>query len=163
MADEAEDTKDNKESGGKFNPKMIAIVVVVLGGAGYYFLGGGGTEPVDASVPTTTIPLAEEVDGAILSAGTLTVNLTGEGTRFGRVSFSLVLVEGVDPLTIEPKLPLVLDAALTELASFSASDLLGASGQEQLRSVLSDRVRQILNVEDERVVKRIVLTDLLVQ
>jgi len=162
VADEqAEDAKE--KSGGKFNPKMIAIVVVVLGGAGYYFMGGGGTEPVDASVTTTTIPLDEEADGPILSAGTLTVNLAGEGTRFGRVSFSLVLVEGVDPLTIEPKLPLVLDAALTELAAFSASDLLGASGQEQLRTVLSDRAREILNDEDERVVKRIVLTDLLVQ
>ena len=93
------------------------------------------------------------------------MNLSGEGTRFGRVAFSLVLVEGVDPLTVEGKLPLILDAALIELANFTAEDLLDASGQDDLRRALSESAREILNDEEEqeRIVKRVILTDLLVQ
>ena len=164
MADDASEDSSEKKKG-KLNPKTLAIVAVVIGAAGYYFLGSGGGDPVAAGVPTTTIPLEEEADGAILSAGTLTVNLSGEGTRFGRVAFSLVLVEGVDPLTVEGKLPLILDAALIELANFTADDLLDASGQDDLRRALSESAREILNDEEEqeRIVKRVILTDLLVQ
>lgn len=162
MADEPEDTEKEK-SGKKLNPKLLAIVGVVVAAAAYFFLFSGGGEVAEAGVTTTTISLAEEEDGAIIASGTLTVNLADPGVRFGRVSFALVLVLGVDPLTVEPKLPLILDAALSELAGFSADDLLGLDGQERLRSVLSDRAREILNSEDERIVKRVVLTDLLVQ
>jgi len=170
MADEKPEEKgDDKKS--KMNPKVIGAVVVVLGAAWYFFLGPGGGSEAQAAVTTTTITLDEEGDGAILPVGTLTVNLTGEGTRFGRVAFALVLVEGVDPLTVEGKLPLILDAALSELAGFTAEDLLDNSGQEKLRSVLSSRARELLNTEQdeeagvvaERIVKRVVLTDLLVQ
>jgi len=170
MADEKpEDKGDDKKS--KMNPKVIGIVVVVLGAAGYFFLGPGGDAAAEVSVTTTTISLEEEADGAILPVGTLTVNLAGQGTRFGRVAFALVLVEGVDPLIIEPKLPLVLDAALAELAGFTAEELLEGSGQEKLRAVLSERARDLLNTDQddeanvvaERIVKRVVLTDLLVQ
>ncbi len=164
MADKADDKDTEEKSGKKLDIKTIAIIVLVLGGAGYFFLGGGGGAPADAAATTTTtIPLAEEEDGAILSAGTLTVNLADAGSRFARVSFSLVLVELVDPLTVEPHLPLVLDAALSELADFTADELRTSAGQEKLRNILSDRAIEILNSEEERVVKRVILTDLLVQ
>lgn len=164
MADEKSDESADEKSGKKFDLKTILIVVLVLGGAGYFFLGSGGGAPADAaSTTTTTLPLEELDDGVILNAGTLTVNLADPGSRFARVAFSLVLVDGVDPLAVEMKLPLVLDAALSELADFTADQLKASAGQEELRSILSERAREILNSEEERVVKRVILTDLLVQ
>lgn len=164
MADEKTDDTDGEKSGRKIDLKTIVLVVLVLGGVYYFFLGGGGGE-ADASVSTTTttIPLDELDDGAILSAGTLTVNLADEGSRFARVAFSLVLVEGVDPLTVEGRLPLVLDAALSELAGFTADGLRSGEGQERLRTILSERAIELLNDDEERLVKRVILTDLLVQ
>ena len=162
MADDEPDDDGADKKKRKFNPKLIGIVVVVLGAAGYFFLGCGGGS-AEAGATATTIAIEDEPDGLILPVGSLTVNLQGDGIRFGRIAFALVLVEGVDPLTVEGKFPLLLDAALSELAAFTADDLLELSGQEKLRAVLTGHARDLLNVDDERVVKRVVLTDLLVQ
>ena len=159
MADEKE--KEEGGKGGLMGKLKFVIVGVVALGAGYFLFGGGGGET--SAAPTTTIALADLADGAILPVGSLTVNLTDEQPHFGRVAFSVVLVEGTDPTTIEPKLPLLLDAALNRLSNYTAAELRTSAGQERLRSELTADAIELLNDEMTRVVKRVVLTDLLVQ
>lgn len=160
MADENE-KEDGEKKGGLMGKLKFVIVGVVALGAGYFLFGGGGGET--SAAPTTTVALADLPDGSILPVGSLTVNLSDEQPHFGRVAFSVVLVEGADPLSIEPKLPLLLDAALKRLSSYTAEDLRSSAGQERLRNELSADAVDLLNDETSRVVKRVVLTDLLVQ
>ncbi|NOX30076.1 MAG: flagellar basal body-associated FliL family protein [Actinobacteria bacterium] len=157
--DKDKDSADDSDGDDGAKKKKLMIVGGVVAAAAGYF----GGEPAEAMAPTTTIPLEEEADGAILAVGALTVNLVDDQPRFGRIAFSVLLVEGTDPLLIEPRLPLLLDAALSELALFEASELRTLAGQERLRDQLTERAIEILNSEDERVVKRVLLTDLLVQ
>ncbi|MCP3935849.1 MAG: flagellar basal body-associated FliL family protein [Actinomycetia bacterium] len=163
MADDKDGDDGGKEGGkgGLMGKLKFVIVGVVALGAGYFLFGGGGGE--SSAGPTTTIALEDLNDGAILAVGTLTVNLTDEQPHFGRVAFSVVLVEGTDPLPIEPQLPLLLDAALKRLSSYTADELRTTQGQERLRNELSSDAIELLNDETDRVVKRVVLTDLLVQ
>lgn len=156
---------DDAAAAAKKKKLMMIVGAVVVAGAGYTFLGGGGDASAESMGPTTTIALSEEVDGLILPVGTLTVNLADETPHFARVAFSVVLIEGVDPTLIEPKFALLLDAALRELAPFDAVQLRTLEGQELLRTKLSEQAIELLNDEEEavRVVKRVILTDLLVQ
>ena len=170
MANKAKKKDDDAAEGGdaakkkkKKKKKMMMIIGgVVVAAAGYFFFGGGGGEAAEAG-PPTTLALEEEADGLILPVGSLTVNLADETPHFARVSFSVVLIEMADPTFVEPKMALLLDAALREMATFSAEELRSVQGQELLRSKLSDQAIALLNTEDARYVKRVILTDLLVQ
>lgn len=144
---------------------MMGVGGLVVAAAAYFFVFSGGSADAEAMAPTTTIALSEEAEGAILPVGALTVNLTDETPHFARVAFSVVLVEGTDPLVVEAKFPLMLDAALRELADFTSVELRTLAGQERLREALSEQAAALLNDEEEgvRLVTRVVLTDLLVQ
>ncbi len=154
-----DDAKDEGDAAKK--KKMMIIGGVVVAAAGYFFLGSGG-DAAEAA-PPTTLALADEADGLILPVGALTVNLADETPHFARIAFSVVLIEMVDPTLVEPKMALLLDAALREMATFSAEELRSVQGQELLRSKLSAQAIALLNTEDARFVKRVILTDLLVQ
>jgi flagellar basal body-associated protein FliL len=168
MANKAKKKDDDAAEGGdaakkkkKKKKKMMMIIGgVVVAAAGFF--GGGGGEAAEAG-PPTTLALEEEADGLILPVGSLTVNLADETPHFARVSFSVVLIEMADPTFVEPKMALLLDAALREMATFSAEELRSVQGQELLRSKLSAQAIALLNTEDARYVKRVILTDLLVQ
>lgn len=165
MADDdaKSDSKESKDGGLGGKLKIVGAVVISLA-AGYFFFGRGGAS-AETAVTTTTIPLTEESEGAVAEVGTLTVNLADESPRFARVGVALVLVEGTDPLLVEGKFPLVLDAVLSEVGQFTAAELLSENGFDELRSRIGVHAVEIYNDEDEgeRVVKRIVLTELLVQ
>lgn len=165
MADDEKKDKDDKGGlGGKL--KLVGIVVVTLA-VGYFMFGRGGAA-AEAAV-TTTIPLTEETEGSIIQAGTLTVNLADEQARYAKVGVALVLVEGADALAVEAKLPLVLDAVLSEVRAMTADELLSSDGFDRVRSAIGDAAIGIYNEPSEdglpevRVVKRVVLTELLVQ
>ena len=155
-----DDAKDEGDAAKK--KKMMIIGGVVVAAAGFFFLGSGGGDAAEAA-PPTTLALADEADGLILPVGALTVNLADETPHFARIAFSVVLIEMVDPTLVEPKMALLLDAALREMATFSAEELRSVQGQELLRSKLSAQAIALLNTEDARFVKRVILTDLLVQ
>ncbi len=162
--DNKKDTGDKKGGGGKI--KIVGIVVVTLA-VGYFLFGRGGT--AEAETPPTTIPLNEEAEGAIVTAGTLTVNLADESPRYAKIGVALVLVEGADPLLVEGQVPLILDAVLSQVSSMTADELLSHSGFDTLRNAIGDAAIEIYNEVPEdgspeiRVVKRVVLTELLVQ
>ncbi len=167
MADDDEKKeKGDKEKGGGGKIKIIGIIVATLA-VGYFLFGRGGA--AEAGPPPTTIPLSEEPEGAIVTAGTLTVNLADESPRYAKVGVALVLVEGADPLLVEGQLPLILDAVLSEVSAMSADELLSSSGFDTLRNSIGDAAVNIYNDVPEdgtpevRVVKRVVLTELLVQ
>lgn len=159
--------KGDKEGGGHGGKLKILGIVVVSLAIGYFMFGRGGAAADPTT--TTTIPLSEEAEGAIVTAGTLTVNLADETPRYAKVGVALVLVEGSDPLAVEAKLPLVLDAVLSEVSGMTADALLSASGFEALRVSIGAAAAAIYNETSEddatevRVVKRVVLTELLVQ
>jgi flagellar basal body-associated protein FliL len=166
--DEKTDSKDGKEKGGMAGKlKLVGVIVATLGVA--YFLFGRGGASAETPVTTTTIPLSEEAEGAIVTAGTLTVNLADETPRYAKVGVALVLVEGSDPLQVESKLPLILDAVLSHVSNMTAEQLLSPSGFETLRQTLTTAAAEIYNETPDdgspeiRVVKRVVLTELLVQ
>ena len=162
----ADDDKNDDKKGGLGKLKIVGIVVVTLA-VGYFMFGRGGAAAEAAA--TTTIPLAEETDGLIVQAGTLTVNLAHETPRYAKVGVALVLVDGADPLAVEAKLPLMLDAVLSQVSGMLADDLLSSSGFDTLRTELGAAAVDIFNEVPEdgtpevRVVKRVVLTELLVQ
>ncbi len=160
-----EEETDGKKKGGKLKFIIVGLLLVV--GLGYFFFGRGGS--AEAAAPTTTIPLSSEEEGLIITATSLTVNLANETPRFAKVGVAIVLVEGQDPVLAELKLPLVHDAILTEVSSMTAEQILSAEGFDMLRNRIGDRVRDIYNTPatedepEERVAKRVVLTELLVQ
>lgn len=167
MADDDKKKDKGDEKGGMGGKLKIVGIIVATLAVGYFLFGRGGAAA--EAVPTTTIPLSEEAEGAVVTAGTLTVNLADETPRYAKVGVALVLVEGTDPLPIEGKLPLVLDAVLTQVSGMTAEDLLSTEGFESLREGIGEAAAAIYNETPEdgsaevRVVKRVVLTELLVQ
>lgn len=143
---------EEKPGGGK--KKLLLIVLPLLlagGGAAYFFLGMSGDE---APTDTTIAPV---VEGEVVPVDTMTVNLPDD--HYAKVGFALVLDSMADPASIEPKLPIVKDAALSILTRFDAQELSTSDGMERLRDELSD----FTSKEFDGDVLRVVLTELLVQ
>lgn len=135
-----------------------AVVAVVI--YTQFLSGGGASAEVDPG--PTTIP--EPVEGTVIEAGQVRVSLADTDPHFALVSMAVVLEEMADPAAVENRLPILLDAAVDEVASFTAVQLKGERGPELLRTELTDRADEIFNTEGEQVmVIRVVLTELIVQ
>ena len=161
MAKKKKGDDEDEEKGGGLPIKKVAIAAVVGIVVYTQFLSGGGGE-AEAMGPTTT---AAPVEGMVLEAGQIRVTLADEDPHFAMVSFGVVLDESVmDTTTIEGKLPLLLDAAVDEIAGFNAEQLKGSRGPERIRTALDARVEEMFHVEDEPIeVIRVVVTELIVQ
>lgn len=156
----SDDAGGDEEEGGKkkLDIKKLLIIAVVGGVVYTQFLSGGSAE---AAGPTT---LPEPVEGTIIEAAPVRVTLADEDSHYASVTFAVVAEEMADPLVIENRLPLLVDAAVDELSSFTFDQLKGQRGPERLRSALTDRADEIFNTEGEQVtVMRVVLTELIVQ
>lgn len=134
---------------------MIVVGVLVLGGAAYMFLGGGGGE-VEASVTTTTVI----VEGPVLEADQMTVNLAGEDMRYARIKFAVVLPEGGDTAAVGERFPVLKDAVLGVVSGYSADQLLGPSSLDDLRAEFTTAAQ---DVWPDGEVLRVVITEVLVQ
>jgi flagellar basal body-associated protein FliL len=161
MAKKKKKGEEPEESGGKkLDIKKIAIGAVVAVVVYTQFLSGGGGD-AEAAGPTT---VAEPVEGIVLDAGQVRVSLADSDPRFALVSMAVVLEEGADQLAVENRLPILLDAAVDEVSSFTADQLKGERGPELLRTSLTERAGEIFNTEGEQVqVMRVVLTEMIVQ
>jgi flagellar FliL protein len=135
---------------------MIVVGVLVLGGAAYMFLGGGGGGEVDASVTTTTVV----VEGPVLEADQMTVNLADEGLRYARIRFAVVLPEGGDTAAVGERFPVLKDAVLSVVSGYSADQLLGRDSLDDLRDEFTTAA---LDVWPDGEVLRVVITEVLVQ
>lgn len=143
--------------GGKKKLVMIAAPALVVVGLGAFFLlGRGGGEEVAASTTTTVAQVGEVIEG-----DTLTVNLADEGDpRYARVTFAVVLPVGADSGLVGMKISLLKDRALDIIAGYSADELLGDGGFDDLRRRLSDAAAEIW---PDGEVMEVVLTEVLVQ
>lgn len=142
----------------KSKKKLIMIVVVgvlVLGGGAFMFLGGGGGEP-EAAVTTTTVP----VEGPVLEADQMTVNLADESLRYARIKFAVVLPEGGDTAAVGERFPVLKDAVLDVVSGYQASQLLGRDALDSLREEFTAAAHEVW-VDGE--VLRVVITEVLVQ
>lgn len=154
----AEDTgtEEDVKKGGK--GKLIGIiggVVVLLGAVYFLFLGGGGGEE-EAAVTTTTVP----VEGPVIEVDEMTVTLTDDPIRYARLRFAIVLPEGGDTAAVGDRVPVLKDAVLEVVSGYAAADLMGPDALRILRDELTEKA---LEVYDEGLVLRVVLTEVLVQ
>lgn len=128
---------------------LLPVLLAVAGAAWFLFLRGGEEEPPD-----------EPEEGPVVEVAQMTVNLAGEDLHYLRFSFALVLAPEVAGADVEPRYPLVKDAALSVAQSFTQEELRTPAGTERLRSELTARARQVY---PDGLVLRVVLTELLVQ
>jgi len=110
-------------------------------------------------------PAADEeeppvVDGEIVALDPLTTTLGVDSPSHARVALAVVLAEGADPADVEARTPLLQDALLREVARMRADELRSAEGSDALRTRLTVDAKEIWGDE---VVRRVVLTELLVQ
>lgn len=156
MAKKEKKEKAEKEEGGGGGMKKIILMVApaLAVGAGMFFFMGSGS--ADAGPTTTLAP----IEGGVIPVETLTVNITGEESRYARVGFAVVLDSLADPTVVEGKLPLLQDAALQVMVKYDSATLQSVAGQEQLRQELSDA--SVALFPDGEVL-RAVLTELIVQ
>ncbi len=154
MADE--DAK--KEKGGKKKLIMIAVPVLVVGVAAGFLLGGRGGSADAATETTTTTSVPTE--GPVVEVDTMTVNIGGDGTRYARLGFAVVLNAEATPETVAEKIPLLQDAAIRIMAGFTAEELVTTDGQDRLREALTEEAVALF---PDGEVLRAVLTELIVQ
>lgn len=139
---------------GKSKKKLVLValaVIVIAGLAGFFLLGGdaeGGAEP------------AEPQPGDVVEVTEVTVNLAQSENRFARVGFAVLLAEGVTSDQVSDRFPLLQEAVVRTVSSFSAGDLRAPGGFDSLADALSTRAREIY---PDGEVLRVVITDLLVQ
>lgn len=127
----------------------VVILLVAAAAAWFFFLKPSGEE-----VPP------EPVDGEIVTLEPLTTTLGVDSPSHARVSLAVVLTESADPTVIDARKALLQDALLQEIAVMDADHLRSAEGSDQLRVALTADAKAIWG---EDVIRRIVLTELLVQ
>jgi flagellar basal body-associated protein FliL len=129
---------------------------VLLLAVGYFVFLGGGGEADDAAAPTTTVV----VDGPVIEAEQMTINLADEDPRYARLKFAVVLPEGGDAAAVGERFPMLKDAVLDVVVRYTAEDMRSADILETLRGEFSAKAR---NVWPDGEVLRVLITELLVQ
>lgn len=130
---------------------LLFLVIVLLGGGGFaawWF--GWIPQKVDV----------EPGDGEIVVLEPLTTTLGEANLRHARVTMAVVLTEGEPSELIARHAPLLQDALLREVAAMDADELRSSAGSEALRARLNAEAKTIWG---EEVVRRVLLTELLVQ
>lgn len=140
------------EKGGKKKLLLIVGGVVVLAAVALFFL-----KPADASSEPATPPAP--VPGEVVEVGQMTVNLA-DASRYARVSFSLMLVEGAAADQVAAQYPLLKEAVLFEVSKLTAEQVRTTGGLDALAKALTERAQEIY---PDGEVLRVVLTEMLVQ
>jgi flagellar basal body-associated protein FliL len=148
-----ESAPEEKSGGGK---KKLIIVVVAVAVAGF----GAKTfllkSPDAEAKPKKEKPVA----GEVVDAGSLTVNLVDKG--YARVGFGLVLnaLEGEHGAEhVNAQLPIMKDAAITEISERSGAELLAKKGKEHLKKELTEAAHDLYH----EAVIGVVLTEFIIQ
>jgi flagellar basal body-associated protein FliL len=126
----------------------VVVLLLLLGGGWWAFASADASEP------------PPDVDGEIVLLEPLTTTVGENGIHHARVTLAVVLTVDADSDDIEARAPLLQDALLREVAATDATTIRSAAGSDELRAQLSAEARQIWG---EEVVRRVVLTELLVQ
>ncbi len=126
----------------------LPLVVVALAIGGWWI----GFADAAEEVP--------DVDGEIVPLEPLTTTVGEHGIHHARVGVAIVLTVRAEPEDVTPRTALLQDALLREVAAMDADTVRSSEGSDQLRERLSATAREIWG---EEVVRRVVLTELLVQ
>ena len=125
---------------------VAAVLLLALAGGWWFLL--ADREPAPPS------------DGEVLVLPALTATTGNSTLRHARISMGIVLVDGETPDVLERKVPILQDALLREVAEMDADQLRSREGSDQLRRQLTTDAHAIWG---EEVVRRVILTELLVQ
>lgn len=139
------------------NPRRLVLIVV----ATVAVIGAAVAAATWWLVPDADAASEETEEGELLTLEPMTIGLSGSG--HARIGVGLVLSEGADPAELEPRLPLMKDAALERVAGMSASELSSPAGMSRLRDELARDAADIFVTDGEPVVVRAFLTELVVQ
>ena len=101
-----------------------------------------------------------DVDGEIVPLEPLTTTVGEHGIHHARVGIAIVLTVEATAEDVTPRTALLKDALLRQVAGTDADTVRSAEGSDRLRAALSETAREIWG---EEVVRRVVLTELLVQ
>jgi flagellar basal body-associated protein FliL len=142
------DGETEEARSGRRVPLLLVVLALLLTAAGgaWWFLG-------DHEPP-------EPTDGEVVVIPPMTTTTGNASLRHARISMGVVLVDGVAPEELTPRLPLLQDALLQAVAEMDAEQLRSLEGSDGLRVRLS---REAIEIWGEEVVRRVVLTELLVQ
>ena len=127
----------------------LLAVVLLVGSGGSLFLGDASADEAPA-----------DIDGEIVTLEPLTTTVGQASLRHARITLAVVLTVDADPAVIDGRVALLQDALLREIAELDAEELRSADGTDRLRQRLSAEAQKIWG---EDVVRRVVLTELLVQ
>ena len=149
---------DPEETPKKSKKKLILMIV---GGVFVAFVAKtfllGGSAPEDDAVTTTTIVA---VEGAIVESEQMTVNLADADARYARIKFAVVLPVGGDSAAVGERFPILKDAVLGVISAFTADQLLGPDGLDDLRSQFTEKAEEVW---PDGEVMRVLVTEVLVQ
>ena len=151
MAEEQADTP--KKSKKKL---FMAVGGVAVLAVGYFMFMGGGGEADETAATTTTVVL----DGPVIEAEQMTINLADEDPRYARLKFAVVLPAGGDAAAVGEKFPMLKDAVLDVVVGYTAEDMRSADILDTLRSEFTDKAG---DVWPDGEVLRVLITELLVQ
>jgi flagellar basal body-associated protein FliL len=138
-------------------PPSRKRLLMIVGGLTLLLMAAGGWWAFGYAAATEPPP---DVDGEIVPLEPLTTTVGERGMNHARVALAVVLTEDAAPEVVEPRVALLQDALLRELAATDADRIRSAEGSNRLRKRLSAEAREIWG---EEVVRRVVLTELLVQ
>jgi flagellar basal body-associated protein FliL len=151
-AQEGDGTEVKKKGKGKI---IIILAVVLVAGVGAKFTvlsGGKAGKASPAPSPTPT-------PGVVIDLGTMTINLADPG-RYALVGLAVELGPTGTAEKYTPEMPLLKDATVRKLGGWTAARLLSATGQEDVRTQLTDQA-QLLFGKDS--IAKVLLTELIVQ
>ncbi len=137
----------------------IAGAMVALNIAAVWFVMERDRPSAMASEQQDPAQQSEVLTGEIITLDAITA-VVGEGGRdYARITMAVVLTATGDPDVIPPRIPLLQDALLLEMAQRSPSMIQSREGAMDLRETMSRHARDIWGDEH---VSRVVFTELLI-
>jgi len=135
---------------------IVPIGVVLLLAVVYFVFLSGGGEPVDEAAVTTTVV----VEGPVIEADQMTINLADVDARYARIKFAVVLPLGGDGAAVGERFPILKDAVLDVVVGYTSSDLRQPGILDTLRGEFTEKAQEVW--PDGEVV-RVLITELLIQ
>lgn len=142
----------------KSKMKIIAPIgaVALLAVVYFVFMGGGGEAEEEAGVTTTTVV----VEGPVIEAEQMTINLADDDARYARLKFAVVLPLGGDGAAVGERFPILKDSVLDVVIAYTADDLRQPGILDTLRGEFTDKAMEVW--PDGEVI-RVLITELLIQ
>jgi flagellar FliL protein len=150
--------EETAEAPKKSKKKLFIIIgggVAVLAVGYFLFMGGGGAADETAATTTTTV-----VEGPVIEAEQMTINLADADPRYARLKFAVVLPMGGDAAAVGERFPILKDAVLDVVVGYTADDMRSPDILDTLRDEFTAKA---LDVWPDGDVLRVLITELLVQ